>query len=84
MLALANCTLAGNTFPSPGSARAGRSATMGLLTLNGCTFSGNLAGYGGAIANQGAVCSMQNCTFAGNTSTVGNGGAIINDQLAPR
>jgi len=80
-LSLFNCTLAGNTFY--GSAgQGGAIGNVGRLTLNGCTFSGNFAGYGGAIANQAAVCSMQNCTFAGNTSTVGNGGAIINDLAA--
>jgi xanthomonalisin len=78
VLSLANCTLAGNTFYSSSSGQGGAVGNVGRLTLNGCTFSGNLAGYGGAILNQGAVCSMQNCTFAGNTSSVGGGGAIMN------
>jgi hypothetical protein len=77
-LSLSNCTLAGNTFYGT-AGQGGAIGNLGQLSLNGCTFSSNVAGYGGAILNQGALCSMQNCTFSGNSSTAGNGGAIIND-----
>jgi hypothetical protein len=76
-LSLADCTLAGNTGSSSDG---GAIASLGPLTLTGCTFSGNGGGYGGAVYNQGMACAMQNCTFAGNTATLGFGGAVLNNS----
>ena len=44
----------------------------GNLTINNCTFSGNLALYGGAIYTIGSMV-LTNCTFSGNFAA--NGGA---------
>ena len=53
----------------------------GTLSVNGCTFTGNNADYGGAIYNNGGtINSVSDCTFTGNTviSGGGDGGAILN------
>ena len=56
---------------------------IGVLTVSGCTFTGNTAGkYGGAIGNfkdvlHEGVLTVSGCTFIGNTSRY-RGGAIYN------
>ena len=47
----------------------------GTLTLNGCTFSGNSAGEGGAIYTSTNII-LRNCTFSGNAASH-RGGAIM-------
>jgi hypothetical protein len=76
VLSLNNCTLSGNSTAA--GFAGGAIVNSNLLTLTGCTFSGNGAGSGGAILNQGSACTVQNCTFAGNTASAGSGGAIDN------
>src|SRR5262249_58283058 len=58
----------------------------GLLTVSGSTLSGNSAGSGGGIYNNGALV-VSSCTLSGNSATgftigtfhiVGQGGAIAN------
>ena len=49
----------------------------GVLSVTGCTFTGNTAPYSGAIGNIG-TCTVTDCTFTGNSAAI-NGGAIAND-----
>jgi predicted outer membrane repeat protein len=43
-----------------------------------CTLNGNVAeSSGGAVYNNAAGAVFENCTFSGNSSTFGNGGAIF-------
>ena len=52
-------------------------ANDGVLSVTGCTFTGNNAPYSGAIGNIG-TCTVTDCNFTGNSVT-NNGGAIAND-----
>ena len=52
-------------------------ANEGVLSVTGCTFTGNSASYSGAIGNIG-TCTVTDCNFTGNSVT-NNGGAIAND-----
>ena len=52
-------------------------ANDGVLTLTGCTFTGNSAPFSGAVGNTG-TCTVTNCAFTDNSVT-NNGGAIAND-----
>ena len=52
-------------------------ANEGVLSVTGCTFTGNSAPYSGAIGNIG-TCTVTDCNFTGNSVT-NNGGAIAND-----
>ena len=47
-------------------------------TLDGCTFTDNLAVSGGAMVNGGSNLVLTNCAFIGNTATSNSGGAIHN------
>lgn len=53
--------------------------TSGSPTLTDCTFSGNSAARGGAMANSGSP-TLTKCTFNGNSA--GKGGAIYNSGSA--
>ena len=82
-------TVSNSTFLNNNSSKDGgaififSSATTQLLTVTGCTFSGNTAStvnvgiprYGGAIYS-GAMCNISNSTFTGNSADF-NGGAIL-------
>jgi hypothetical protein len=59
-----------------GSAVAGGGGSNdGTLTVTNCTFTGNSADVGGAIANdQGATLTVTNSMFTGNSATIGAGG----------
>ena len=48
---------------------------LGFLTINNCTFTGNLAEFGGAIDNEG-ILTINNSTFTVNEAGVG--GAVYN------
>lgn len=80
-LSLANLTLTGGrTVGQPG----GSIVSLGRLTINGCTFTGNSASGvnidGGAIAtgsDVGTLFFVQNSTFASNSASR-RGGAIFN------
>jgi hypothetical protein len=75
VLTLTDCLVTGNS--SDLNYEGGAIFNQGPLTLTGCTFTGNVAGrQGGAIADQGDLCSLQSCTFNGNTASNGSGGAI--------
>jgi hypothetical protein len=54
---------------------------QGTATVNGCTFSGNSAEYGGGICNHTvwATLTVTNSVFSGNTANTGGGG-IDNDS----
>jgi len=52
------------------------------MTITNCTFTGNTAGHGGAVFNNGSV-TLVNCTLSGNTATgsaadEGWGGGMFN------
>lgn len=74
-LAMNHCTLVGNSAAPSGSG--GAIQNWGQFTLSGCTFSADTAAFSGAI-NNNATCTLQNCTFYGNSANNGNGGAIDN------
>ncbi|MCQ2380618.1 MAG: hypothetical protein MJ025_06845, partial [Victivallaceae bacterium] len=46
-----------------------------IISVDGCTFSGNISQSGGAIANN-AVAMITNCVFATETDTIDNEGAM--------
>ena len=48
-------------------------------TVINCTFSGNSAGYGGAMENYSSSPTVTNCTFSGNSAT-SLGGAMLNNS----
>jgi hypothetical protein len=68
-----DCTFANNnSSPSVGGAI---NFSSGTGALHRCALSGNVAGSGGAIWNQGESLSLTNCTVAGNHTTgSGTGG----------
>jgi hypothetical protein len=72
-LALANCTLAGNSAKFGGAID-----SQGSLSMAGCTVNNNAAELldGGGIFVAGGGGNLTNCTFFGNTAVVGKGGAI--------
>lgn len=78
-LALVNCSFTSNTATGAGGAI--RNAATGSLDARGCAFSGNEAGFGGAVANFGTA-SFVNCTFFGNSATSA-GGALDNNPGRP-
>ncbi|MGH7940717.1 MAG: hypothetical protein ACREFR_06580, partial [Limisphaerales bacterium] len=70
-LSASNCVFCGNSAEFGGGICA-----YGILTLDGCTVSGNSAiVFGGAVYAYGGDVSGNNCTFSGNSVTDG-GGAI--------
>ena len=73
-LTLNNCVLADNIANDGGGgiSNGGRS-----VSLTGCTFSNNQADRGGAISN-GTTLTAVNCTFVGNHTVAGPGGALYN------
>jgi predicted outer membrane repeat protein len=72
-LTVTNSSLSGNHSGVAGGAIFFRSF-YGVLTITGCTFSGNSSTYGGAIEFEGRG-DVSNSTFSGNTAAFG-GGAI--------
>jgi predicted outer membrane repeat protein len=52
------------------------------LTIENCTFTGNIAGTGGAINFGSGIATITNSTFADNTATT-DGGAIFNNNTNP-
>ena len=77
-LTLINITIInGPTFGQNG----GAIYNYGTLTLTGCNFTNNEAGFGGAIFNCGTI-NLTDCTFTNNTADWGgaiyNGGGTIN------
>jgi len=73
-LALANCTLFGNSAANGGGIY---NDTAGTLSLHNATFSTNRSTTGGGLVNRG-VTSMTNCTLTGNLGN--NGGAIYHQS----
>ena len=51
----------------------------GTVTVNGCTFSGNIAGSGGGVSNSGTL-AVHDSTFSGNHILGGTGGGGISSQ----
>lgn len=76
-LELLDSTLSNNSAAISGGALF---AITGTMTINGVTFYNNRGQQwdGGAIDNNGAVLTLTNSTFSGNTA-VRNGGAIATD-----
>lgn len=59
----------------------------GLLTVSDMAFTNNTNGNGGAISSTGALLTVTNCTFSGNTATSSSatglgGGAIYHSNAA--
>lgn len=66
MLIASDCTFENNIVGGGETGRGGAiAAYSATVVLDGCTFSGNKAGYGGAVAAAGASSlTVTNCTFA--------------------
>lgn len=71
-------TLGGLTIIDGGASQGGAIFNRGTLAVGVCTFSGNLAV---GIYNATGTATVDGCTFADNTATVG-GAAIVNDGPA--
>ena len=56
------------------------------MTVSNCIFTGNSAGYGGGIYNDGefgrAALTVNNCTFRGNSAFSGGGILCLEHLLA--
>lgn len=75
-LALANCTISGNTADLGAGIYVGRAATITNSTISGNTVSGNIVGDGGAgIYNLGGTLTLTNSTISGNIAHIASGGA---------
>jgi hypothetical protein len=72
-----NVTLSGLTITQGDGLGGAIYNDNGVLTVSGCTLSGNRAMEGGAIDNSGGSATVTNCTLSGNVATSG-GGAIDN------
>ncbi|MEQ1748962.1 MAG: S8 family serine peptidase, partial [Prosthecobacter sp.] len=86
-------TLRGLTFKDGGITTFGNSsggaiATSGSsVTIERCTFTGNIGDGGGAIYNENGPMTLRHCTLASNTTSsaganTGDGGAIFNNNSA--
>jgi hypothetical protein len=72
---LIDCTISGNAA----SAQGGGIESYGLLTLNACDVSGNVAGGGGGVNSQGAASLIaMNTTISGNSASGLGGGLAAN------
>ena len=73
-----NCTFADNTVNDGTTGRGG--AVYGYnanITLENCTFTGNKAGYGGAVAAAGSSkLTVRNCTFGASNDAIYGGDDI--------
>jgi predicted outer membrane repeat protein len=82
-LRLHRLTFAGGAPPVYGG---GAIRNKGRLLLSACTFEGNSAEAGGALANYGdqgrAEARLLNCTFSGNEAFSLDGGAVDNRAFA--
>jgi predicted outer membrane repeat protein len=65
---------------------------FGTITIQDCVFRNNIAeptivyqsGHGGAILlSYGGVLTLTRCTFVGNSTTVGLGGALLTEGMLP-
>ncbi len=77
---LNNCVFINNSATLAGGAvylEVPDATSIPTLTVLNSTFTGNSAGYGGAIYN-GSTTTVSNSTFSKNTAT-GSGGALYND-----
>ena len=74
---LLNLTVANGNVPGD---KGGGIYVIGSLNALNCTFSGNMAKYGGAIYNE-VETIVTNCTFSGNSAVNGDGGGINNQGL---
>src|SRR5262249_34960313 len=54
--------------------------TLQRVTVRNHTASGGFSGGGVASTGAGAVLTIQDCTFSGNTAATGSGGGIFNDS----
>ncbi|HQR34456.1 MAG TPA: CSLREA domain-containing protein, partial [Blastocatellia bacterium] len=85
-LTLTNCVILNNETSNNGFGSSGGGGVY-LRGYNGsftgCTFSGNTAGQGGAIAfDGGAALTLTNCTVSGNTAYGSRGGGGILNYAA--
>jgi hypothetical protein len=75
---LSGLTLANGNNLSATFSNGGGIANFGVLTVSGCTLSGNSAGHdGGGIWNSGAL-TVSNSTLAGNFADGDAGGGVMN------
>ncbi|MGA2247496.1 MAG: choice-of-anchor Q domain-containing protein [Verrucomicrobiota bacterium] len=83
-LSMANCIVSGNSAKYGGGICINNRET--IVTMNQCTFSGNIAsgsgnGIGGGIYDEDGMLTLTNCTFAGNHAAY-YGGGIANESAA--
>jgi hypothetical protein len=74
-LTIADSTIANNS-PASGTNGNGTVYGNGTITIDRSTFSGNVAGNGGAL-NLGGVVTIRASTFTGNRASTNDGGAIF-------
>jgi hypothetical protein len=81
-----NSALEGGAVFNDGSSGCQSTPALATVVATNCTFRGNVAGFGGAIANGGfcgggtSIVQVANCTFTGNTG--GNAGGAIDNGTA--
>jgi Right handed beta helix region len=78
-LTLDNCTVSGNFATVLGGGIFGYG---GVVTLNGCTLSGNSVpdGGGGGIESELATLTLNNCTVSSNVASIFGGGVDTEDE----
>ncbi|MGA2256026.1 MAG: right-handed parallel beta-helix repeat-containing protein, partial [Thermoguttaceae bacterium] len=79
-LALANCTVSGNSVGNTGG---GVFNNHGTVAMTKCTISGNAANTGGGVTSYGSL-ALTNCTVSDNTAsnTVYGGGGVKNGSYS--
>ena len=77
-LVVADCVFTGNggELTEQGGAIWHRAESTGILSISGCTFSGNAAVQGGAVWNAGNM-KLENAIFSTSSDTVYNAGSLI-------
>jgi hypothetical protein len=77
-MALANCTVSGNTASSIFQGGGGVRNTFGATaTLTGCTLTGNSASYGGGLYNGfSGKATLADCIVSSNSASGGGGGVF--------
>lgn len=71
-----NCVFSGNSGLGYGGAVMFYGTAFSNSVFSRCVFVNNVAKTGGGICNDGCPLTVEDCVFAGNAATNGNGGAI--------
>ena len=75
MVTLTSCTFSNDTGGTGPIGGAGGLANYAIMTVDGCTFSDNLAPFGGGLYNGGATSlTVDDSTFSDNSASVYGGG----------